>query len=105
MVGGSGSQWCRREAVWCADFSGREIGSADGDLRVGVAGLWTGRLPQWFIGQTQIQIEQQSNEAHAVATLHAFTIDLSMRSHVLIHLQVDTREGRDVVRHANGTLE
>ena len=84
MVIGSGSRWCRREAVLCADFSGREIGSADGDLRVGVAGLWTGGLPQWCIGQTQIQIEHQSNEAHTDATLHAFTFDMSMRSHVLI---------------------
>ena len=42
----------------------------------GVVGLWTGRLPQWFIGQTQIEIEQLGNEAYAVATLHSFIIDL-----------------------------
>ena len=55
-----------------------------------------------FSGQHKHRQNKQSTEALAFAidsTMHAFTMHLSMRAHVLCHFLVATREGRDVVRH------
>ena len=61
----SGSRWFFGGRQVCGrTFSGREIGSADGDLRVGVSGLWTGRLPQWVFWPNTDRTSRAMKQMH-----------------------------------------
>jgi hypothetical protein len=68
---------------------GQERGRlAVGDLRVGVAGLLTGRLPQWYLGQHK---DRQNSRAmkhlHSLLTHQCMLMQMhgSMRVLVLLH--------------------